>query len=104
MRRFFPFLLALTCLHSGTLARAASHSCNHPIPKECKTVITEIRRRPKPPNWANVASTATWPFRAFGTGIYYVVQGPRMLAELIAFRNIGENFSAKHEDLQGSAD
>jgi len=102
----------LLCLVSALLPLAAQASeprcplrppCYCAAAKDGKLVIIEVRKRSEPLRWAKVTyHNATIPVRAIGTGIYYGVQGPRMLAELIAFGRIGESFSATHESLMGN--
>lgn len=48
--------------------------------------------RPRASRWKTTGEILTLPFRAVGLVVYEVVQGPRMLAEVITFGNRGESF------------
>lgn len=89
-------LLALLCWPTYGHCIPVSCSCapvaSHPKTKASKeTVSVHVEERRS--YWKSTGQAILLPFRAVGTGIYYVVQGPRMLAELIAFGNRGESFA-----------
>ena len=96
----FFLLLAVARLHAESFV--VSCSCgggekeNKAVPQESKTVVIVVekhhhRLRVGRKTLRGVA----YPFRAFGIGVYYIVQGPRMFAELLAFGRIGESFAKR---------
>jgi hypothetical protein len=94
--KMFLLVLALVQVHS-THAVAGPCSCQ-PVAslagKDYKDIVVVVAK--KRPFYCCLAKTAykagAYPVRAAATGVYGVVQSPRMLAEYLAFRHIGEYY------------